>query len=398
MLAREFISKKTFGLIHGNNLIYNQCWEDPRLDREALRIQRDDTLLVITSAGCNVLDYALENPRRIHAIDMNPKQNALLELKIAGIKHLEYEEFFQIFGRGRIAEFKDIYRARLRPALSPLSQSFWDDNTNYFDGGSWRPTFYFRGTSGLVARFLNYYIDLAKIRTAIATIFEAPTLDEQKRIYFEYLKPEFWNAVVRWLASQESLMYLLGVPRPQFLQIQKGYNGGLPQFIEDCFEAVFAELPLQDNYFWWLYINGSYSADRCPEYLKENSFKKLKSGLVDKIEVHTSTILDFLNSPETEKISKFVLLDHMDWLYSYHKPVLWDEWQAIISKSAEGARAIWRSAGLHVDFIDPIRVRHQGQERKVASLLDYKRDLAYSLHQRDRVHTYGSFYIADVLV
>jgi S-adenosylmethionine-diacylglycerol 3-amino-3-carboxypropyl transferase len=396
MLAQEFISKKAFGLIHGNNLIYNQCWEDPRLDRQALKIKKDDTLLVITSAGCNTLDYALENPQRIHAIDMNPKQNALLELKIAGIRNLDYNEFFAIFGLGRLDGFKDLYFQKLRPFLSPLSQAFWDKNYVYFEGNSWRPSFYFRGTSGLVARFLNYYIDIAKIRSAVASIFEAKSLDEQKRIYFEYLKPEFWNALARWVSGQESVMYLLGVPRSQFLQIQKGYHGGLPQFIEDCFEAVFAELPLSDNYFWWLYFNGAYTIERCPEYLKEVNFNKLKSGMVDKIVVHTSTILDFLHSTN-EKISKFILLDHMDWLYSHQKQVLWEEWQAIMDKTAEGGRAIWRSAGLHVNFIDPIMVTHKGQKRKMSSLLSYKRDLAHELHKQDRVHTYGSFYIADIL-
>jgi S-adenosylmethionine-diacylglycerol 3-amino-3-carboxypropyl transferase len=379
-------------------LIYNQCWEDPRLDREALQIGKDDTMLVITSAGCNVLDYVLQNPRRIYAVDVNPKQNALLELKMAGIRNLSYEEFFQIFGEGRVKSFKAMYWSRLRPSLSPSAREFWDKNYVYFEGGSWRPSFYFRGTSGLVARFFNHYIDMAKIRSSLTKIFEAPTLDEQKKIYFDNLKPEFWNAIVRWLTAQESLLYLVGVPRPQFLQIQRGYNGGLSQFIEDCLEAVFAEIPLTDNYFWWLYFNGSYTTERCPEYLKKENFQKLKAGLVDRIEVRTSTILDFLSGLKDEKISKFVLLDHMDWLYSYHKPVLWDEWQAIISKSAEGARAIWRSAGLHVDFIDPIRVSHKGKDTKLASLLDYKRDLAHSLHKQDRVHTYGSFYIADVLV
>ena len=34
--------------------------------------------------------------------------------------------------------------------------------------------------------------------------------------------------------------------------------------------------------------------------------------------------------------------------------------------------------------------------RELNELLVYNRDLAEELHQQDRVHTYGSFYIADV--
>jgi len=51
-----------FNCIYGHNLVYNTCWEDPRLDRVALNLGAEDTLLVITSAGCNTLDYAWATP------------------------------------------------------------------------------------------------------------------------------------------------------------------------------------------------------------------------------------------------------------------------------------------------------------------------------------------------
>jgi S-adenosylmethionine-diacylglycerol 3-amino-3-carboxypropyl transferase len=75
-------------------LVYNCCWEDPAVDRRALDLRADDTMLVITSAGCNVLDYALTGPARIHAVDANPRQTALLELKLAGIRQLDFDDFF----------------------------------------------------------------------------------------------------------------------------------------------------------------------------------------------------------------------------------------------------------------------------------------------------------------
>ena len=63
-LLSEAISSKLFKLVHGNNLVYNACWEDPRLDKEALNLTPNDSVLVITSAGCNALSYALEGVRR----------------------------------------------------------------------------------------------------------------------------------------------------------------------------------------------------------------------------------------------------------------------------------------------------------------------------------------------
>jgi hypothetical protein len=54
-----------FNFVHRRNLVYNACWEDPRIDRQALAIGPRDTLAVITSAGCNVLRLRLaQAPRR----------------------------------------------------------------------------------------------------------------------------------------------------------------------------------------------------------------------------------------------------------------------------------------------------------------------------------------------
>ena len=70
--------------------IYAFNWEDPRVDCRLLNIQKDDVILTITSAGDNILDYLLEGPRRVHAVDLNPNQNHLLELKVAAFSALSY--------------------------------------------------------------------------------------------------------------------------------------------------------------------------------------------------------------------------------------------------------------------------------------------------------------------
>jgi Protein of unknown function (DUF3419) len=79
------INQSLFKNIHANNLIYNTCWEDPRCDRALLELDAQSRVVMITSAGCNALDYALDRPAEIHCVDMNLRQNALLNLKIAAI-------------------------------------------------------------------------------------------------------------------------------------------------------------------------------------------------------------------------------------------------------------------------------------------------------------------------
>ena len=94
-------------------------------------------------------------------------------------------------------------------------------------------------------------------------------------------------------------------------------------------------------------------------------------------------------------ISRFVLLDHMDWLCSADHPVLVREWQGIIDHATSRSRIIWRSGGLKTDFVDRVTVNWHGRRCRVGEILQYNTELASTLHQQDRVHTYGSFYIAD---
>ena len=85
-----------FRQVHENNLIYNTCWEDPRCDRALLEFGPGNEVVMITSAGCNALDYLLDDPASIHCVDMNPRQNALLELKKASIKQLFFRSLWAV--------------------------------------------------------------------------------------------------------------------------------------------------------------------------------------------------------------------------------------------------------------------------------------------------------------
>ena len=393
----ERLSRTAFNLIHGKNLVYNQCWEDPRLDRVALDFQRDDDVLVITSAGCNALDYSLAGVNHVYAVDMNFRQNALLELKKAAIRNLDYDSFFAMFGSGHLPNFDSLYAEKLRPNLPEFAQEFWDRHGKFFKGTKRRPSFYFRGTSGLFAWMVNGYVNrVIKRRDAIDRILEAKTIEEQQQVFYEdNLKDSLFRPLVRWLLGRDTTMAMLGVPRSQRQQLDKEYPGGIAQFIVDRIETVFAKLPLQDNYFWRVYLTGQYTRECCPEYLKEENFEKLRDGIADRVTTHTDSLLGFLESHQGT-VSKIVLLDHMDWLYHNAKDILSAEWQAIIDRAAPDAKIIWRSASLDVDFVDPIEIEVNGESKTVGHVLQYDKELAARLHPVDRVNTYASFYIAQV--
>ena len=65
--------------------VYNQIWEDPRVDLAALELGPGNRLVTIASGGCNVLNYLLADPAN-----------------------------------------RALYYERLRPALDPETRRFWE--------------------------------------------------------------------------------------------------------------------------------------------------------------------------------------------------------------------------------------------------------------------------------
>ena len=396
-MVAQWLGRRYFSLVHQKNLVYNTCWEDPRLDREALQLTDDDTVLVITSAGCNALDYVLESPKNVFAVDMNPLQNALLELKVAAIRTLDFEQFFSVFGQGFHTDWERLYHDKVRSELSDDNRMIWDKRIKFFDGRGRRKSFYFRGTSGLFAWMIKGYLNRRpKLRSAVEEMLSAENVEQQREIFENRNVDQLlWSKPLQWAMKRDTTLAMLGVPRSQRLQLDECYPGGIGQFIRDRIETVFKEISLNENYFWRVYLTGQYTKQCCPEYLREENFHRLKSGLVDRVSTHTSTVQGFLDQHDGE-VSRFVLLDHMDWLYEKFPHLLAAEWQSIIDRAAPGARVLWRSAALDVDFVDTLTINANGQEIRVGDLLRYHQDLATQLHAQDRVNTYGSFYIADI--
>ena len=386
------LDQRIFNVLWSSSLVYNTCWEDPGVDRRALRIGPDDHLLVISSAGCNALDYLLDAPARVYAIDANPRQNALLELKVAGIRSLSYEDFFRIFGDGLHPGFSALYRTHLRPQLSPFARRFWDSRCAWFEGK--RGSFYFNGLAGTVARAFHAYLRLRpKLRAHVHAMFDATTLESQRAVYDERIAPVLWGPALRWTLSRQFTMSMLGVPHPQRREVQAQHAGGVSGFIRESLEYVMRELPLRHNYFYGVYLRGRYTPGCCPSYLEREHFARLQGGLIDRLDIHTGTVTAFLQGSGAP-ISRFVLLDHMDWMSSYHPESLCEEWEAILQRAAPGARAILRSAHARPAYLDWVRVGPT--RRPLRELLGFNEELARELTRQDRVHTYAGFHIVDL--
>src|SRR5690606_36034029 len=98
-----------------------------------------------------------------------------------------------------------------------------------------------------------------------------------------------------------------------------------------------------------------------------------------KVSAHTDSVQGFLEKNEVQ-ISRYVLLDHMDWLSDKYFPLLESEWEATIRRAAPNTRFLWRSGGLRTDFLNDVEVSHDGRMRPLPELLEMHPQLAAELH------------------
>lgn len=340
-------------------------------------------MLAITSAGCNVLDYALAGAR-VLAVDANPRQNHLLELKIAGIRALPFDDFYALFGDGGSPRVAAIY-AVLREHLGAPARAFWDRAIRMFDPRRSPGSFYYGGTAGFFALMFRRYVDhVAKVRALIERVMAASGIEEQLELYFHGLRPRLLTGRFLRMVGTGGVLALLGVPAAQ-RELVADRPDGVVGYLRACLDHVAAVALLRENYFWSVYIRGSYTREACPEYLRASRFARLQAGLVENVRVATGTVTGCL-AGETEPFTAFVLLDHMDWMVR-RPALLQEEWRRIFARAAPGARVIFRSGARDASFL-PAAVRER---------LAFDPERAERLHRRDRVGTYGSFHIARVL-
>jgi len=379
----EQLQHRLFKTVVTNNLVYNTSWEDPRIDRKLLDLDSNSKVVMLTSAGDNTLDYLLDKPQIIHSVDSNPAQNALLELKMALFKHGNQTLLWEFFGDGKKPGANMIYNQQIRSWLPPFAQRYWDKNISYFTPNSLLPSFYYRGTSGKFALMIRNRIMRKGLYPQMLELLNADTLEEQS-YHFEEIEPKLWSSFQKWLIRQPATMAMLGVPSTQRRMIEDHYRGGLLHFVRSSLKQVFTKLPLKNNYFWRVYITGSYTLGCSPNYLREEHFDKLHKH-IDKINTHTSTLLKFLkNNPG--KYSHFVLLDHQDWMADKKPVTLAKEWKEILKNAVSGSRILFRSAGATLDFLPDFVFDH----------VTFIPEKTKNLHQYDRVGTYESTHLGIV--
>lgn len=360
-------------VFHG--IVFNMSWEDPEMDRQAFNLTPDDTVVSISSAGCNPLNFLCHGPRRLICVDGNPAQNAILELKLAAIQTLDHATFFDIFAARRPAAVLRVYRPKLRPLLSERARAFWDENLWMAARG-----LYNFGRMGLFCRILRRFLACLDLpQRKIDGFFEARSLEEQVAWYQRVAARRLWGPWAKRFVMFRPMLYLSGVHPEQYRLVNGRHD--MYEYVKERVEYALTRVPIYDNYFLSLAVTGRFRGDRVPPYLRAENYRALQRH-VDRVQVVNGWLGPFLDTLPAGSVTKFNLLDIFDWM----TPDLFEATlRSVLRAAALGATLIYRSGSYRLDppaAIAPYVERHD--------------ELARRLFATDRSATYGSFYVLSV--
>ena len=356
-----------------NQYIYAFTWEDPREDHNILKFSSQDTVLAITSAGDNILAYAClpDPPRKIHAVDLNPCQNHLLELKLAAFKSLSKDQIWQMFGEGRIKNFRKLLLSHLSSNLSSNAFQYWNDKgEKTFKGKG----LYDTGSTRWALRLASAVFSFFGIHDSIDELCNCTNLKEQIKIWNSKVKPTLFNPFVATLlvGNPIFLWKALGVPANQAELI----GDSVLKYVVDTLDPVISRsLISTDNYFYYLTLKGKYARNNCPDYLTDKGYKNLTTprrdgtAPIDNIRLHTDTLNDVFERLSQKSITIAIIMDHMDW-FDPKKEDAKAEIMAVKHCLVPGGRVMLRSAAQFPWYIKtfeacgftckPAAIRHAG--------------------------------------
>ncbi len=356
--------------INPSKILYSQCWEDTDILIEGLNIQPDSICLSIASAGDNSLALLTKNPKKVIALDLNPSQIAIVDLKVAAIKELNHLEFLSFIGVQNCSNRLDIYQ-KCKKHLHPKSVSYWNENLECIKQG----IVYIGKFDNFFNIFRKRMMRFIHSKKTINILFTLTSISQANDFYYNTWNNLRWRFLFKIFFS-EFIVKRFGRNPDFFKYVQDNLS---KKMLERTVQAMTEQIPKENPYLYWI-LNGNYS-NVLPYYLRKPNFQLIKNN-IDKLEYHLLSIEDYLKKNSNQKIDVFNLSDIFEYMNQTNFKYLY---KTILEAGKAGSRlAYW-------NFLVPRSCPDQ-YKKQIKSLSE----LASTLSKKDKTFFYSRFVLEEI--
>lgn len=264
-------------------IVFSSCNEDSTSELRAFGPLDGKHVLCITAGGGRVLNLLLARPQLIWAVDLNPAQNYLLELKVAAMRAFEHDGYLRFLGVRPCSQRLSTY-AGLRDQISEGAREFFDAHPAALEAGVL--------LQGKLERYLCRLSTLLRFTHGIGArrVFECDDIERQ-RAFLSRLDRPLFRALAHTACRRGVLQAFSGDPGfyryvpPEVALHREIYRG----VIEHFRHHLARENPLMQLIFFGRYIHEA----ALPAYLNAASYERIRAALASvRLVLITGTIED----------------------------------------------------------------------------------------------------------
>ena len=282
---------------------YANCWEDADVVIDALQPNESSKILSIGSAGDNSFSLLASSPREVVAVDINPAQTYLIELKKSAIKLLNRNQVLAFLGFTHSTSRLQTFEC-LKQDLSQQAHKFWSQQQEEIDAGvihhgKFEKYFYF---------FSRYILPLIHKQNNIAKLVLPKSALQQNKFYAEVWSNHKWRLLFLLFFSK-TVMGRFGRDKRFFEEV----NQKVGKVIFGRAEKHLKNSIAQRNEFLHYILFREFPTHKLPHYLREENFQKVKSN-IDKLTIKCASFSSVLES--SREFTHFNLSDIFEYLSS----------------------------------------------------------------------------------
>lgn len=249
---------------------YSNCWEDAEVLLAGLQPPPCAQLLSIASGGDNSFSLLTCNPSLVVAVDLNPTQLALVELKRAAFRKLTHEQMLGFLGfTAPVDEARTRTYALLKDSLPDSARDYWDINPELIERGVIH-----------VGKFERYFrifrqriLPLVHSRKHVNQLIAEKSPEEQERFYDETWDTIRWRWMFRLFFSRR-VMGKLGRDPELFRYVE----GSVADRILRRTRHALTAIPVHGNPYVRYILSGSFG-ETLPHYARPEHFNSIRNNL-----------------------------------------------------------------------------------------------------------------------
>lgn len=281
-----------------SRLSYSFGNEDWRTEREALQIQPDNRVVCITASGDRVLHLLMDPCREIVAVDLNPTQNHLLNLKMAALAHFDYEKYLAFLGAAPSKNRLELL-SLLTPYLPPHSATFWHTHRRMIEKG-----ILYQGAVERIAKLMAKCLGVFR-RQKIAQLFQFNDVAAQKLFVEKQWDTYYWRKIVE-LALHPKFSRLWMKDPGLYEYLGQSIDPG--KYIYNRMNDYLCRYLAKESLLLSFLFLGKVGKEAMPPYLTEPGTRVIRSHL-DRVSIRNEDIVKFLENEPDNSYDRFSISD-----------------------------------------------------------------------------------------